>query len=104
MDTVVADKGYDSEWNRVVAHRIGIANTVIRPKYENLQVYRTKGINRKRMKCNFDWDTYHQRSKIETIFSVIKRMLGEYNHVKRYSDTKQGDNVSHDSIQLLPIN
>ncbi|MEM3008055.1 MAG: hypothetical protein QXY15_08375, partial [Candidatus Nitrosotenuis sp.] len=28
-------------------------------------------------KRRFDWDTYHQRSKAETIFSVIKRMLGD---------------------------
>lgn len=78
IGTVVADRGYDSEWNHVAAHRIGIANTIIRPKYESLQVYRTKGINRKKMKRNFNWDLYHQRSKVETIFSVIKRMLGEH--------------------------
>lgn len=30
------------------------------------------------MKRDFDWESYHQRSKAETIFSVIKRMLGEY--------------------------
>jgi hypothetical protein len=30
------------------------------------------------MKRGFDWKRYHQRSKMETIFSVIKRMLGEH--------------------------
>jgi hypothetical protein len=30
------------------------------------------------MKRSFDLDTYHQRSKAEDIFSVNKRMLGEY--------------------------
>ncbi len=34
--------------------------------------------HRKMMKRHFDWDVYHQRSKVETIFSVIKKMLGEY--------------------------
>lgn len=62
----------------MAAHRLGIVDTIIHPKHENIQVYRTKGINRKRMKRSFDWDLYHQRSKVETIFSVIKRMLGEY--------------------------
>jgi len=76
--TAVADRGYDSEYNHVAAQSIGIVNTIIRPKYENLQVYRTRGYNRKMMKFRFDWDAYHQRSKVETIFSVIKRMLGEY--------------------------
>ncbi|MEM2785949.1 MAG: IS5/IS1182 family transposase, partial [Candidatus Nitrosotenuis sp.] len=37
-----------------------------------------KGFHRKMMKRRFDWDTHHHRSKAETIFSVIKRMLGEY--------------------------
>jgi hypothetical protein len=50
---------------------------VIRPKYENLQVHKTKGLHRKMMKRHFNWETYHQRSKVETIFSVIKRMLGD---------------------------
>lgn len=76
--TVVADRGYDSENNHLAAENMGIQNTIIRPKYETLQVYKTKGFHRKNMKRNFDWDTYHQRSKAETIFSVIKRMLGEY--------------------------
>lgn len=78
VHTVVADRGYDSERNHVITENLGILDTVIRPKYENLQVWRTKGFHRKMMKRSFDWDTYHQRSKTETIFSVIKRMLGEH--------------------------
>jgi hypothetical protein len=74
---VVADRGYDSEQNHVSAQNLSIPHTVIRPKYEHLQVWKTKGFHRKNMKRHFDWDTYHQRSKAETIFSVIKRMLGE---------------------------
>ncbi|MDE1863744.1 MAG: IS5 family transposase [Thaumarchaeota archaeon] len=78
VSTVVADRGYDSEQNHVASQNIGIANTIIRPKYENLQVHKTRGLHRKNMKRHFDWDMYHQRSKVETIFSVIKRMLGEH--------------------------
>lgn len=74
----VADRGYDSEQNHVSAQNIGISNSIIRPKYESVQVYKTKGFHRKQMKQYFDWESYHQRSKIEAIFSVIKRMLGEY--------------------------
>ncbi len=29
------------------------------------------------MKRRFPWKTYHQRSKVETVFSVIKRMFGD---------------------------
>jgi hypothetical protein len=77
IGTVVADRGYDSEQNHIVAENLGI-HTIIRPKYENLPVHKTKGFHRKNMKRHFDWESYHQRSKAETIFSVIKRMLGEY--------------------------
>ncbi len=78
ISMVVADRGYDSEQNHVDANKIGITNTIIRPKHENLQIYKTKRSNRKNMKRHFDWETYHQRSKIKTIFSVIKRILGDY--------------------------
>lgn len=78
VSTVVADHGYDSEQNHIVTENLGIQDTIIRPRYENLQVYKTKGFHRKNMKRHFDWETYHQRSKAETIFSVIKRMLGEH--------------------------
>jgi hypothetical protein len=77
VDMVVADRGYDSEQNHITTENLGISNTIIRPRYESLQVYKTKGYHRKNMKRHFDWESYHQRSKAETIFSVIKRMLGE---------------------------
>jgi hypothetical protein len=78
VDTVVADRGYDSEQNHVSAQNLGILHTIIRPKYEHLQVWKTRGFHRKMMKRGFDWKRYHHRSKMETIFSVIKRMLGEH--------------------------
>jgi hypothetical protein len=73
----VADRGYDSEQNHITTENLEISNTIIRPRYESLQVYKTKGFHRKNMKRDFDWESYYQRSKAETIFSVIKRMLGE---------------------------
>jgi hypothetical protein len=78
IHTVVADRGYDSEQNHVATENLGIYDTIIRPRCESLQVWKTRGFHRKNMKRHFDWDAYHQRSKAETIFSVIKRMLGEY--------------------------
>lgn len=62
VDTVLADRGYDSEQNHASAHGIGIQNVIIRPKHELLQVWKTRGLYRKRMKRNFDRGTYHQRS------------------------------------------
>ena len=86
ISTVVADRGYDSEQNHVATENLRIPRTIIRPKYESLQVYKTKGFHRKNTKRHFDWESYYQRSKIETIFSVIKRMLGEY-VMSRYTIT-----------------
>ena len=87
INTVVADRGYDSEQNHIATENLGIRNTIIRPKYEALPVYKTRGCHRKMMKRQFDWKSYHQRSKAETIFSVIKRMLGEY-VMSRYVKTQ----------------
>ncbi len=78
INTVVADKGYESEQNHIATENLGIQNTIIRPKYEALPIYKTRGFHRKMMKCHFDLKTYHQRSKAETIFSVIKRIFGKY--------------------------
>jgi hypothetical protein len=77
VGTVAADRGFDSEQNHLAAQEIGVARCIIRPRYENLQVWKTKGVHRKMMKRRFDWRAYHQRSKIETIFSVVKRMFGD---------------------------
>lgn len=77
IGTSVADRGFDSESNHVGAEKLGVGRCIIRPRYENLQISKTRGIHRKRMKRRFSWKTYHQRSKVETIFSVIKRMFGE---------------------------
>jgi len=35
---VVADRGYDSEQNHIITENLGVQNTIIRPKYESLQV------------------------------------------------------------------
>jgi len=77
IDTVVADKGYDSESNHVVSESLGI-ESIIPPRYEDVPVYKTRGYHRKRLKRNgYDKSIYHQRNKTETIFSVIKKMFGE---------------------------
>ena len=78
VNTVVADKGYDSESNHVAAKNLGIASVIIPPRYADVPVRKTKGHYRKALKRNgYDCVIYHQRNKVETIFSVIKRMFGD---------------------------
>ncbi len=56
LSTVVADRGHDSEQNHIATENLGIQNTIIRPKYETLQVSKTKGYHRKMMKMAiFGW-------------------------------------------------
>ena len=47
-------------------------------RYEDVPVWRTYGRYGKQMKRRFYTRLYHQRSRNETILSVIKRMFGEY--------------------------
>ncbi len=47
-------------------------------------ISKTKGRYRKEMKRSFDDELYHQRNKVKTIFSVIKRKLGS--EIKAYNE------------------
>jgi len=68
---VVADKGYDSKSNRYFVLRKMKA-------YPHIPYRKISGINYERagVPLIFDENIYHQRSKVETVFSVIKRKYG----------------------------
>ncbi|PIN89176.1 hypothetical protein COU57_06500 [Candidatus Pacearchaeota archaeon CG10_big_fil_rev_8_21_14_0_10_32_14] len=68
---VVADKGYDSKSNRYFVLRKMKA-------YPHIPQRKWSGKNyaRSRVPIKFDEKTYHQRSKVETVFSVLKRKYG----------------------------
>jgi len=68
--TVVADKGYDAEMCHRDALKCGMRAIIpVRKRGRS----RVMGRNRARTHKDFDEATYHQRSKSETVFSVIKR-------------------------------
>src|SRR5438876_1807216 len=73
----IGDKGYDDEDNHELLRDELGAMSIIPARYENVPVWRTKGRYRKEMKRGYSKKTYHQRSKDETIFSVIKRIMGD---------------------------
>ena len=77
-DAVVMDKGYDAEWVHEAVRNIG-ARAVI-PVRQYRPGYRTRGRYRRQMQREFQPGSaqaaYSQRSKTETIFSVIKRVFG----------------------------
>ncbi len=76
VDNATADKGYDSEENHRFAHREIGANSVIPLRYE-VPLRRTTGFYRRKLRRNFPYDVYHQRSKVETVNSVEKRKFGD---------------------------
>ena len=74
FNVVVADKGYDDEKIHRKVHKAG-ADAII--PVRDRERKRVNGRHRKRLAEGFDKKTYHQRSKVETVFSVVKRKLGE---------------------------
>jgi hypothetical protein len=73
----IGDKGYDSERNHVLLREELHAMSMIPPRMERVPLWRTEGLYRKEMKRRFSERVYHQRSKDETIFSVVKRTMGD---------------------------
>jgi len=73
----IGDKGYDDEKDHEYLRDELHAMSIIPARYQDVPVWRTHGVHRKEMKRGHSKKTYHQRSKDETIFSVIKRTMGD---------------------------
>ena len=83
-DYVVADKGYDSKKNRRFVLRQMKSYPQI-PYRSISPVYRLNG----GAKLKFHKQIYHQRSKVETVFSVIKRKYGSCILSKSFESQKK---------------
>jgi len=81
---VVADKGYDSKKNRYFVLRNMKA-------YPHIPYRKISGRNYERagVPLIFDKKIYHQRSKVETVFSVIKRKYGSWILSKSFETQKK---------------
>jgi hypothetical protein len=73
----IGDKGYDSERNHELLREELHASSIIPARREDVPVWRTRGKYRKEMKRGYSRKRYHQRSKDETVFSVVKRTMGD---------------------------
>jgi hypothetical protein len=77
IDTLLADSGYDAEYNHQLCRdEFGIRSTVIPVNDRNLKYSRTGGRNRRRMKQRFPAASYRKRWHVESVFSRFKRRLG----------------------------
>jgi len=83
-DYVVADRGYDSKKNRRYVLRQMKSHPEI-PYRSISPVYRFSG----GAKLEFHKQIYHQRSKVETVFSVIKRKYGNFILSKSFESQKK---------------
>ena len=81
-DLYVMDKGYDSEEiHRLIWDTLNSRSLIpIRDRKRK----RISGYYRRKMVKLFDPDQYHQRNKVETVFSVLKRKFGESLKSRKY--------------------
>jgi len=82
---VLADKGYSSKNNRNFVFYDLDAKPII-PRKKNEGEYKFRGRNSKLV---FDEKRYHQRSKVETIFSVIKKKYGSCLKARTFDSQKK---------------
>jgi len=72
---IVADKGYDSEANHRLVRQLGSKPMIPLRIHKGC---RTNGSFRRKMLRHFDENIYHQRSLVETVNSVMKRLMGSW--------------------------
>jgi len=75
----IGDKGYDAEKNHELLRDELHAQSIIPARHQkDVPVWKTKGRYRKEMKRRrYSKKTYHKRSIDETVFSVVKRTMGD---------------------------
>jgi transposase len=81
-DLYVMDRGYDSNDIHRLIHDCLQAGSLIPVRDRKRK--RISGYYRRLMKKMFDLDQYHQRNKVETVFSVLKRKFGESLKARKY--------------------
>jgi len=81
-DLYVMDKGYDSEEIHELIHDTLDSCSLI--PVRNRKRKRISGYYRRRIARLFDEEKYHQRNKVETVFSVLKRKFGEALKARKY--------------------
>lgn len=81
---IVADKGYDSKENRYFVLRKLKAYPHIPRRITSGATYERAGV-----KLKFNEGIYHQRSKVESVFSAIKRKYGSIIRAKSFESKKK---------------
>jgi transposase len=81
-DLYVMDKGYDSEEiHELIRDTLNSCSLI---PVRNRKRKRISGYYRRCIAQSFDEKKYHQRNKVETVFSVLKRKFGESLKARKY--------------------
>lgn len=80
---IAVDKGYDDEDNHIFCKSIG-AECIIPPRDYGATNHPNKFSNRNKLKKGYSKKKYHQRSKVETVNFVMKRVFGAVIYAKRW--------------------
>ena len=90
-NAVCADKGYDANKHHEYVYKYLKAKSLIKVKNhgKRLLIFRAGQKHRKKARREFDEKMYHQRSKVESIFSSIKRKYGSCLKARSFSSQKK---------------
>lgn len=87
---VCADKGYDSENNhKFVIKNLDAKSYIPTRNYGCKRIPRSNRKYRNQARREFNEKSYHQRSKVETIFSVIKKKYGSCLKARTFDSQKK---------------
>jgi hypothetical protein len=76
------DKGYDSEEiHELIQDTMNSCSLI---PVRNRKRKRISGYYRRLIAQSFDEEKYHQRNRVETVFSVLKRKFGESLKARKY--------------------
>jgi transposase len=81
-DLYVMDKGYDSEdIHELIGETLNSCSLI---PVRNRKRKRISGYYRRLITKSFDVEKYHQRNKVETVFSILKRKFGVALKARKY--------------------
>ena len=84
METLLADAGYDAEWIHVFVRFVFGTRTIIPAEHGRKSTSPPVGYHRRLMRFRLNKKKYGQRWQVETVFSMIKRRLGEATGARTY--------------------
>jgi transposase len=83
-ETYVLDKGYDSEdIHRLIRDDLNAYSLIPVRTRKRKRIF---GVYRRELFRSFDQAQYHQRNKVETVFSVLKRKFGEALKARKFQE------------------